>query len=273
MAFTPQLGPVLKDADVTTGYDLLHGRPKTTRNWPELARLFYVATTRAADYLILSAGVEQARAARRAVDGNARPAVRSAHRPAVARGSVCLRARCRIRAGGRLRQSDYRGTAGPFEAGRSAGETQLASDCGKGQADGRRGAGKTPRRFGAIPCDAGARRQFSFSRLTGTLHVATVGAAADSIARPPAGPPRLDPLGLGTLVHAVLEEVDFSRPADLAEAVRRLAEEHLPGAGDRLGEPIEMLDRFLASPRAAAVTAAAEAHPRVGVSLGLAAAG
>ena len=42
--------------------------------------------------------------------------------------------------------------------------------------------------------------------------------------------PPLDPRGLGTLVHAVLAEIDFARPGDVAELVRRLADEHLPQA-------------------------------------------
>ena len=79
VAFTPELGPALKDPNATTGYDLLMAA-ENDEEMAELARLLYVAATRAADYLILSAGVEDPDEPCRTVDGNDRPAVRSADR-------------------------------------------------------------------------------------------------------------------------------------------------------------------------------------------------
>ena len=58
VAFTPQLGPMFKDADATTGYDLWM-MAENEEELAELNRLLYVAATRAADYLILSAGMEE----------------------------------------------------------------------------------------------------------------------------------------------------------------------------------------------------------------------
>ncbi len=75
--FTPELGPVLKDPDATTGYDLLMAA-ENDEELEEIKRLFYVAATRAADYLILSAGVEQPGAGGRPVDGTDGQTVRSA---------------------------------------------------------------------------------------------------------------------------------------------------------------------------------------------------
>ena len=49
VAFTPELGPMLKDDDATTGYDLLMAA-ENDEELAELSRLLYVATTRAADY-------------------------------------------------------------------------------------------------------------------------------------------------------------------------------------------------------------------------------
>ena len=57
IGFSPQLGPVLRDENATTGYDLLMAAENDEER-QEISRLLYVATTRAADYLILSAGVE-----------------------------------------------------------------------------------------------------------------------------------------------------------------------------------------------------------------------
>ena len=92
--------------------------------------------------------------------------------------------------------------------------------------------------------------------------------------------PRLDPLGLGTLVHAVLADLDLSRPDELPALVQRHAPRHLGEKGVRyilperpfgcsaqnvpdpffLDEPIELIRRLLASPRGAALAAAAELH-------------
>ena len=80
VAFSPELGPVLKDENATTGYDLLMAA-ENDEELAELSRLLYVATTRAADYLILSAGVEDAEAKSHGpVDGIACQAVRSDER-------------------------------------------------------------------------------------------------------------------------------------------------------------------------------------------------
>jgi ATP-dependent exoDNAse (exonuclease V) beta subunit len=72
--------------------------------------------------------------------------------------------------------------------------------------------------------------------------------------------PPIDARGLGTLVHAALEEIDFSRPEDVRERVRRLAAQHLPDSERRLDEPTEMIERFLASPRAKRMAASKELH-------------
>ena len=105
-----------------------------------------------------------------------------------------------------------------------------------------RGEGRTPRYLAAVPVDPTARRQYSFSRLNGAL----VHPQHDDETRPlpsvasiddsPATRSGIDPLGLGTLVHAVLAEIDFRRPgdaeADVEAIVRRHAPRHLPDVAD-----------------------------------------
>ena len=125
---------------------------------------------------------------------------------------------------------------------------------------GENGQGRLPAYLAPIAADAAARRQYSFSRLSGQLHARTAGGQSTAGDGGTAPEPSLDPKGLGTLVHAVLAEIDFARPGDVTGVVRRLAEQHLPGAADSLGEPIEMVRRFLASPRAAELAAASEVH-------------
>ena len=58
IAFTSQLGPMLKNAEATTGYDLFMAA-EDDEDLAESSRLLYVAATRAADRLILSAGVDR----------------------------------------------------------------------------------------------------------------------------------------------------------------------------------------------------------------------
>ncbi len=57
VAFTPQLGPMVRFPGCTSGYDLFM-QAELDEEMAELSRLLYVATTRAADYLILSSGLE-----------------------------------------------------------------------------------------------------------------------------------------------------------------------------------------------------------------------
>ena len=67
---------MFKDTDVTTGYDLLM-TAENEEDLAELSRLLYVAATRAADYLILSAGIEEPGKAAGPVDGTDRQTLRS----------------------------------------------------------------------------------------------------------------------------------------------------------------------------------------------------
>jgi len=122
------------------------------------------------------------------------------------------------------------------------------------------GQGRQPRFLAPVPTDAAARRQYSFSRLTGMLHAQSAASHESTTGGDASGEPPLDARGLGTLVHAVLEEIDFASPGDIGQRVRCLVEQHLPGSGQRLDEPIEMIERFVASPRAAELASAKEVY-------------
>ena len=254
VAFTPQLGPMLKDPDATTGYDLFMAA-ENDEDAAEHSRLLYVAATRAADYLILSSGVE---------------------RPGEAAGPwmEMIARRFDLLTGQQHT---------PFSPGTCAGGEPLVTvttepppiqskpvdlrlrrdlekiveKAGQMAAD---GAGRQPRYLAPPEIDRTARRQFSFSRLSGELHAGANVPAADRLDETASPEPQLDPRGLGTLVHAVLEQIDFARHEDVQELVERLAPEHLPAEGLDLGEPIEMVGRFLRSPRAAELAAAEEIY-------------
>ena len=57
VAFSRELGPLVKDDETTVGYDLYSLEEKEQAK-AETTRLLYVAATRAADYLVLSSGLE-----------------------------------------------------------------------------------------------------------------------------------------------------------------------------------------------------------------------
>ena len=113
----------------------------------------------------------------------------------------------------------------------------------------------------AIPPDRTGRRQYSFSRLSGGLHPRAAAPAGDEEA--PAGPATLDPLGLGTLVHAVLAEADFGRADETSALVRTSCLASPAGGRAGVGGADRLDSAFLASPRAAAIAAAAEVHREI----------
>jgi len=74
----------------------------------------------------------------------------------------------------------------------------------------KKGEGRLPKYLAPVAPDQSARRQFSFSRLSGALHASAppgIVAVKELDEFPEI---TLDPLGLGTLVHAVLAEVNFA---------------------------------------------------------------
>jgi ATP-dependent helicase/nuclease subunit A len=249
-AFTPELGPMFKD-EATTGYDLLT-MAENEEDLAELSRLLYVATTRAADYLILSAGVEEP-------------------------GKVCgpwmelLAKRFDLLSGSTLSSPGTRTgsrlatvtTTQPAIQSKPVDLRQrrdLLKILEKARQMAAEGQGRQSRYLGPVAPDAGARRQYSFSRLTGKLHARAMGSEPSSLESDGSPVRPLDARGLGTLVHEVLAEVDFSRPGDVADLVRRHADEQAAdGRGDN-GEAAELISRFLASPRAAAIAAAEKAY-------------
>jgi ATP-dependent helicase/nuclease subunit A len=257
VAFTPELGPMVKCRDGNSGFDL-HMLAEADEDRAELVRLLYVATTRAADYLILSAGV---------------PELGSAKGPWME-----LIGRRFDLASGELRTGLPPGygepkilvtTSEPPLDGRppAAGvRPGLAERVEEARQMAERGAGRVPAYLAPVRPDPTARRQYSFSRLTGAMHTRDLSHRADPLQA--AEPPAVDPVGLGTLVHAVLAEIDFARPAsgypgDVSAVVRRHAQRHLPDADDELDEPIEMVRRFVASARAAEIVAAEEVYPEL----------
>jgi len=255
VAFTPELGPMVKSAG-PSGFRL-HAAIQREEDRAETVRLLYVATTRTADYLILSGGVPEIGSARGPwtqllarrfdpVTGRLRAALPDGYpEPKV-----------------RVTTSEPPLGATPSRRGARRSLRKLAEQAVR-MAE--QGSGHVPERLGPVAVDREARRQYSFSRLSGELDAhrgesesADPGETDDDTVLGP----RVDPLGLGTLVHDVLAEIDFGRPDDVAPLVRRFAPRHLPDVerDEGLAEPIEMIRRFLDSPRAAEMAASGTVH-------------
>jgi ATP-dependent helicase/nuclease subunit A len=264
-AFSPRLGALVPGESVLDGFDLYMQLEQEEEEREDL-RLLYVAATRAADYLVLSAGVDDLKKVTGPWMGLL--AVNydlSTGRPRKDGPLV------EIVFGEPRRESILPELKGkrPLDKLHTDAEKCLAAE-----------KVHLPSGLAPIPPDPRGRRQFSFSRLTGKMHSLAaplraptegwsgeapkeypgVRAAQDIPINGDDQPPRLDPRGLGSLVHAVLAEVDFAQPGDWEPILTRYAELHLQQGEMNFPEVQEMLARFLDSPRARQIAQARQVH-------------
>jgi ATP-dependent helicase/nuclease subunit A len=268
VAFTSELGPMVKDDETAVGHHL-YSQVEKEEAKDEIARLLYVAATRAADYLILSSGVDKS---------------------AKTKGTwmELLGRRFDLQTGKSLQnelQVKVTTTKPPVqsEPSDSAGRPNLIKLLEQAGKKAKKGEGRLPNYLAPIAPDQAAQRQYSFSRLSGALHGDCPYFRASENGTVPLSlfdmeeftEPSVDPLGLGTLVHAVMEEIDFTSPGDFEAIIRRHAatiaggqtfmsagsESNLPLTSEiDLTAAIDMIGRFIKSPRAAQIAAAAEIH-------------
>jgi ATP-dependent helicase/nuclease subunit A len=247
-----QLGPLARTTveedgvRPVSGYDLWRFVEKAEEE-AESDRLLYVATTRAADYLILSGSVKNA--------GDAS----SPWMKLLARRFDLLSGAFRGRELPFDQRTNVRATAVPPPEFKRRGQSRRV-DVSK-LAEYLSTADRNPVALPHVePAarDATGSRQFSFSRLSGKLHrkFEHLNEAAVQLEGP-------DPRQLGTLVHAVLGAWDFGSAADLGKLVERFAEQHLPDSPGDIAEAREMIERFAGSPRARQLKAANSAQAEV----------
>ncbi|MCI0332498.1 MAG: UvrD-helicase domain-containing protein [Planctomycetes bacterium] len=256
-ALHPEFGPLVpppsdddEQKNIATGMSLFAAVEKA-EELEERKRLLYVACTRAADYLILSSSLE-------------------AYSEPRSDWMKLLAERFNLETGASLADlpTDYvapqvRVVSDPTTdhkpIGRRRGPDLLKVLDDAHELAGQ-GEGIVPPEVAPIPVDRTARRQFSFSRLTGQLVRAE---SHDPTERAGASPPpsSIDPRGLGTLVHEALARIDLNDPAAIAEWCEHLAPQHVVVNADEAEQIArELIERFAASSRGQQIAKSAAMH-------------
>ncbi len=231
------------------GYDLWRFAEKGEEA-AEMNRLLYVATTRAADHLILSTGVNT-------VGDDRSPWMK------------LLGRRFDLQSGKFI---------GEMPAGMKRPKVKVTNEEPQLSKPGSKRRPKVDiseltQRMAKVPAsesavrtavepilpDPSARRQYSFSRLSGQLHRRFERLDEVAVGRPNSP----DPRGLGTLVHAVLAVMDFTRQVDVRSLVEHFAEQHLPDRPEQVEAAVEMIERFAATPRARHIAASERSHAEI----------
>jgi ATP-dependent helicase/nuclease subunit A len=253
--FDGRLGPLVKleprgaHSPAPSGFDLWRYL-EDAEDAAESKRLLYVATTRAADRLILSGAVNTVG------DTNGPWTELLASRFELATGRFI----------GRLPQ-DARPPAiqvitqqPAVDGAKSRRRAKADVAAMLAEVESRAAAPPaTPRAIHTIEPDPAARRQYSFSRLSGALHRKYERLDMGELT----GEASADPRSLGTLVHAALAVIDPAAPGDVRALVERLADDHLPDNPAEAAEAVAMVERFVRSRRAAELAAAPTCHAEV----------
>ena len=228
----------------------------------ERKRMLYVATTRARDYLILSSSLESCDAPK--TDWMELIADRfdlstGELRAALPAGYATPHVRVTTDP-----QSDFK------TIGRARGADLLRMlDEARALADD--GAGIIPLEVAPIPVDRTARHQFSFSRLTGQLKRTGAATPPDATAGSPSSAseatPLLDARDLGSLVHDVLQRIDFTAQnaaAEIADWCEHLAPQYVPDHTEQAVRlATKMVHEFVTSPRGQKLATATTTHREI----------
>lgn len=243
--FDPQLGPLVtnKDKKRLVGFDL-HRALEKEQDFAERQRLLYVACTRAADYLILSSNFKDLDKPK----SDWSQLLASRYDLATGRPHS-VASENEIKSFVRVTTSEPPQVRKKSSSTRGENLDKLVDEAEKLIAQGK---GTVPPSVAPIPVHHAARSRFSFSRLSGALeHLDSLENVAVDPVKESAQPSALDPLSFGTLVHDVLERVDFSAPNNIASLCQFLAPQHFGDNAQQAAEEAEVLSKqFLKSSRA-----------------------
>jgi ATP-dependent helicase/nuclease subunit A len=238
--------------DHLSGIDL-HRAINSAEAEAERLRLLYVATTRAADYLVLSGGVfnwenpsgpwtklladhfdlQTGKCLATLPKGSEAPELKVTTEPPPTEFSTVSVSRCD------LEQETERALQLAKEPAIGDDSTSLAQP---------------------LAVDAAARRRFSVSQLCGELQPADDVAPFVMLDENDQAPPLVAPAELGTLVHRALARVDFAAGADVAALIRRITESSATNVEDHAEVAEETISQFLKSARARELAQARAVH-------------
>ncbi|MGD9632627.1 MAG: UvrD-helicase domain-containing protein [Pirellulales bacterium] len=256
-ALDERLGPVVKlpaeddDPQTATGITLYRAQERRAEA-DERKRLFYVAATRAADYLILSSSLVGYDAESLESDWTRLLAVQFDLSTGEFRGMLPTADELpRVR----VIDSDPAIDFQPKGRGRGADLVELvqtARDLAAG------GGGVVPQDVGPLAADVAARRQFSVSRLSGKL-VRPDSREEEFTAV--AAPEEFDPLTFGTFVHTALARLDFGGKPSVRALCEQIAEERvLTNAAAIVDQAAQLVEQFCTSKRWVQIKSAKTVH-------------
>jgi len=251
------LGPVLKPPNddeqepTSTGIDLYRTLEKRA-DAEERKRLLYVATTRAADYLILSSSLAAYDEDQLESDWMRLLAERFDLTSGRLRGTLPADYGVpHVRVTSSEPATDFKPLTNAH--GRNLLTiVEEARDLASG------GGGIIPPDVGPIAPDAAARRQFSVSRLSGQLIRPD---ARERELTPLAEPGAIDRRRFGTFVHAVLARIGLGDRQPIGPLCEQIAAEHvLPLAAQSAALAADLLERFRGTKRWSEIAAAKTFH-------------
>ncbi len=242
--FHPELGPLVASQDKTcVGWNLIQFVERQEEQ-AEKVRLLYVACTRAADYLILSSSLSDP----------SRP--RSDWLKFIGERFDLTTGKCLATLPAGFQTPIVRVITSEPESQRPAASRSRGADLvslvDKSRQLAQTNPGVIPELVAPISTRQDTRRRYSFSRMSGKLVRRTDQAKLQT---PEGVAEELDPRGLGTLVHAVVERIRFKpNPPSITE-VRDLcdflAPQHLDWqAGQAAEQAAKMIGQFLQGDRA-----------------------
>ncbi len=246
------LGPIVKppadddEEPTATGIDLYNTLEKLA-DVEERKRLFYVAATRAADYLMLSSSLVGYETDK--LDSDWTKLLAKRFDLATGEFHGTLPAGYAVP---QVRVTDSEPATAFKPLGHEHG-ADLVTIVEQARDLAASGGGTIPPDIGPFAPDLTARRQFSVSRLSGKL----VRPDFDEFQPQPPKPDAIDPLALGTFVHAVLARFDLTGTTPIAALCEQLAAERVVPLDERAVEiAVKMLERFVDSARWSQIAAA-----------------